>query len=127
MPGERTISGTYHGRDEAVECLTKLAEKSYTSVPEHFLGDDGHVVVLTRTTSDGKPSNQVDVYTFREGKIAQFNCVLDTLLHSKSGVPSKQKASTAALGMSRLPEGWHPVPAAFGCSAECRVSCLRFT
>jgi len=83
VPGESALSGTYRGKDEVVECLTKLAEKSYISVPEHFLGDDDRVVVLAGTTSDGRPSEQVDVYTFREGKVAKFYCVLDTLLQQQ--------------------------------------------
>jgi ketosteroid isomerase-like protein len=83
VPGESTLSGTYRGKDEVVECLMQLAEKSYTSVPEHFLGDDDRVVVLAHTTSDGKPSDQVDVYTFHKGKVARFYCVLDTLLQQQ--------------------------------------------
>jgi len=83
VPGESRLSGTYRGKDEVVGFLIKLAEKSYTSAPEHFLGNEERVVVLTRSTAAGKSSDQADVYTFRDGKVAKFYCVLDTLLQQQ--------------------------------------------
>ena len=54
VPGNSTISGTYNGKDEVIGFWIKLAEKGFTTTPEHFLGDDDLVVVLTNITADGR-------------------------------------------------------------------------
>ncbi|TQC41386.1 DUF4440 domain-containing protein [Rhodococcus sp. WS4] len=67
-PGNSSISGTLHGKAEVGELWVKLAEKSTTTTPERFLGDDEVVVVLTRVTAGGESADQADVITFRDGK-----------------------------------------------------------
>src|SRR4051812_40901274 len=69
VPGNSTLSGTYRGKDEVIGFWMKLAEKGFSTEPEHFLGDDERVVVLTKVTADGQSSDQADVLTFQDGKV----------------------------------------------------------
>ena len=62
----------------------KLVEKGFTTEPQHFLGDDERVVVLTRITVDGESADQGgDVLTFREGKVVKFQSASDTALQAR--------------------------------------------
>jgi len=83
VPGNSAISGTYRGKQEIGGFFMKLAEKSFTTEPEHFLADDERVVVLTKTTADGQSSDQADVLTFRDGKIIKFQSAGDTALEER--------------------------------------------
>ena len=83
VPGNSAISGTYRGKEEIGGLFMKLAGKSFTSEPEHFLADDERVVVLTKTTADGQTSDQADVLTFRDGKIIKFQSAGDTALEER--------------------------------------------
>jgi ketosteroid isomerase-like protein len=80
VPGNSKIGGTYRGKDEVIGFWMNLAEKSFTTSPEHFLADDDRVVVLTSTTADGHSSDSVDVLTFRDGKVVKFQSAVDTAL-----------------------------------------------
>ena len=78
VPGNSTVSGTYHGKAEVAEWLAKLAEKSFTTAPSRFLADDDVVVVLTQVTAGGESAPQADVFTFRDGKIVKAHSFADT-------------------------------------------------
>jgi hypothetical protein len=56
----------------------KLTEKLYTIVPERFLADEERVVILSRTIVAGESSTQVNIFTYRNGKLAKIQSVLDT-------------------------------------------------
>jgi hypothetical protein len=83
VPGNSTLSGTYRGKAEVIGFWMKLPEKGFTTSPEHFLGDDERVVVLTSTTADGQSSDSVDVLTFGDGKVVKFQSASDTALQEK--------------------------------------------
>ena len=83
VPGNSAISGTYRGKDEVISFWIKLAEKGFTTEPEHFLGDEERVVVLSKITADGQSSDQADVLTFRDGKVVRFQSAGDTALQEK--------------------------------------------
>ena len=83
VPGNSAISGTYRGKDEVISFWIKLAEKGFTTEPEHFLGDEERVVVLSKITADGQSSDQADVLTFRDGKVIRFQSAGDTALQEK--------------------------------------------
>ena len=83
VPGESAVSGTYRGKDEVLGFWMKLAEKNFTTTPEHFLADDERVVVLTRTTVADQAADSVDVMTFRDGKVVRFQSALDTALQAR--------------------------------------------
>lgn len=83
VPGNSTISGTYNGKDEVIGFWMKLAEKGFTTSPEHFLGDDERVVVLTRIDVQGESSDQADVLHFRDGKVVKFQSAGDTALQER--------------------------------------------
>src|SRR4051812_40667955 len=84
VPGNSKISGTYRGKDEVVGFWMSLAEKGFSTAPEHFLGDENIVVVLTRITSDGQSADQADVLTFNEaGKVVKFQTAGDTAMQEQ--------------------------------------------
>ena len=83
VPGNSTISGSYRGKDEVLQFFIKLAGKSFSTEPQHFIADGDHVVVLTRTTADGQTSDQADVLTFKNGKVVKFQSAGDTALGEK--------------------------------------------
>ena len=76
--GQQRDQRTYHGKDEVIGFWIKLAEKGFTTTPEHFLGDGDLVVVLTHVVADGQESDQADVLTFRDGKVVRFQSAGDT-------------------------------------------------
>ena len=83
VPGNSAVSGTYHGKAEVGGFWMKLAEKSFTTSPEHFFGDDERVVVLTRVAVAGHSADQADVLTFKNGKVVKFQSALDTALQEQ--------------------------------------------
>ena len=83
VPGNSAVSGTYRGKDEVIGFWMKLAEKGFTTTPEHFFGDDEHVVVLTRVTAAGESADSADVLTFRDGKVVNFKDIGDTAMQER--------------------------------------------
>ena len=83
VPGNSVVSGTYRGKDDVIGFWIRLAEKGFTTEPEHFLGDDDRVVVLSKTTTDGHISDEADVLTFRDGKVVRFQSAGDTALQEQ--------------------------------------------
>ena len=80
VPGESAVSGTYHDKEELRALYMKLAETSYTREAQLILGDEEQVMVLLRITLGGESSDQVDILTYRDGKVVKGRSVLDTLL-----------------------------------------------
>ena len=80
VAGNSAISGTLHGKQEVGEFWGKLAEKNFTTSPEYWFSDDERVVVLTHVTVEGGEADQVDVLTFRDGKVVKFQGAGDTAL-----------------------------------------------
>ncbi len=80
VPGNSAISGTYHGKDKFMELLGKLAEKSFTTTPERFFADGDDVAVITRTTAGGESALQVDVLTYRNGKVVKALSIAGTAM-----------------------------------------------
>ena len=77
-PGEEDHSGDYRGRKEVVALLEKLVavtEGTFQLEPEAFLNSVEHSAVFVRWSAerDGMRSkgNEIAVYRFRDGKIAQ--------------------------------------------------------
>ena len=70
-PGNSAISGTVHGKQEVGALWAQLAEKGFTTSPQHSFSDEDRVVVLTQITVGGEPADQADVLTYRDGKLGQ--------------------------------------------------------
>lgn len=83
IPGNSTLSGTYHGKGEFIELLGKLAEKSFTTTPERIVGDGDDVVVVTKITAGGESGLQADVLTYRDGKLVKAVSIADTALQER--------------------------------------------
>jgi ketosteroid isomerase-like protein len=79
-PGNAAVSGTAHGKQEVGALWARLAEKGFTTSPQHWYSDDERVVVLTHTTLDGQKADSVDVLKFRDGKVVKFQSAGDTAL-----------------------------------------------
>jgi ketosteroid isomerase-like protein len=80
QPGKSTLSGTYHGKGEVVELLTKIAGKQFGTKPNRIVADGDVVVALTDVTIEGENSTGADVFTFRDGKIVKTESFGDTAL-----------------------------------------------
>ncbi|MFD4182748.1 nuclear transport factor 2 family protein [Rhodococcus sp. NPDC058514] len=78
VPGNSAVSGSFHGKAEVGGLWMKMAEKSLTTTPEHFLGDGERVVVLTRVSAGGESWDAADVLTYRDGKVVKIQSVADT-------------------------------------------------
>jgi uncharacterized protein len=83
IPGKSTISGTYRGKDKFMELLGKLAEKSFSTRPDRFLGDGDDVVVITRVTAGGESALQADVLTYSNGKVVKALTFGDTAMQER--------------------------------------------
>ena len=83
VPGNSSVSGTLHGKEEVGEFWGKLAEKDFSTSPQYWFADDEHVVVLTRVSVDGEEADQADVATYRDGKLVKFQSATDTALFEK--------------------------------------------
>ncbi|SDE53987.1 nuclear transport factor 2 family protein [Rhodococcus tukisamuensis] len=83
VPGESAVSGSYRGKDEVAGMWMKVAEKSLTTTPQHILGDDDLVVVLTQVTAGGESWDAADVLTFRDGKVVKIQSASDTAKQAK--------------------------------------------
>jgi len=77
-PGEEDHSGDHRGREEVVALLQKLVavtEGTFQLEPEAFLNSAEHSAVLVRWWAEraGRRSdgNEIAVYRFHDGKIAQ--------------------------------------------------------
>ena len=80
QPGRSAISGTYHGKGELSGLLMRLAEKTAVVKPLRFLADGDTVVVLSQATIGGETSDDVEVYTIRDGKTVTAKVYGDTAL-----------------------------------------------
>jgi uncharacterized protein len=79
-PGNSAISGTVRGKQEVAALWTKLAEKGFTTSPQHWFSDEDRVVVLTQITVGGEHADSADVLTYRDGKLVKFQTAGDTAL-----------------------------------------------
>ena len=79
-PGNSSVSGTLHGKEEVGKFWGQLAEKGFSTSPQDWFSDDERVVVLTRVSVGGQEADQADVLTFRDGKVVKFQSAGDTAL-----------------------------------------------
>lgn len=82
-PGNSAISGTLHGKQEVGGLWAQLAEKGFTTSPQHWFSDEERVVVLTQITVGGEQADQADVLTYRDGKLVKFQTAGDTALYER--------------------------------------------
>lgn len=80
QPGRSAVSGTYHGKGELGGLLMRLGEKTAVVKPLRFLAEGDTVVVFSETTIGGETSQDVEVYTIRDGKAVTAQTYGDTAL-----------------------------------------------
>ena len=83
IPGNSTISGNYRGKDKFLELFGKLAEKSFTTTPERFVGEGDVVVVISKITAGGESGLQADVLAYHDGKLVKAQSIADTALQER--------------------------------------------
>jgi ketosteroid isomerase-like protein len=93
QPGDSAISGTYHGKRELGELVSRLAEKSTTVTPRRYFADGDTVVMLGETAADNETSEAAQVFTLREGKIVRSQVYGDTALVER--IYGKKEVATA--------------------------------
>src|SRR5258708_40127591 len=80
QPGESAVSGTFHGKAELMEHLSRLAEKSLTVKLNRLLADGDTVVALTEVTVGDERGQDADVFTLRDGKTVRVQVHTDTAI-----------------------------------------------
>jgi uncharacterized protein len=80
QPGDSAISGTYHGKAELGEHLSRLAEKSLRVKLNRLLADGDTVVALTEVTVGDETGQDADVFTLRDGKTVRVQVHTDTAI-----------------------------------------------
>ena len=80
QPGESVVSGTFHGKNEVMEYMGRLAEKSLTVKLKRMIADGDTVVAITDVTVDGETGEDADVFTIRDGKTVRAEMHGDTAL-----------------------------------------------
>ena len=80
QPGESAISGTYHGKGELGELLRQLGEKTAAVKPLRFIGDGDTVIVFSEAIIAGETSQDVEVFTLRDGKVVRAQTYGDTAM-----------------------------------------------
>lgn len=80
QPGQSVVSGTYHGKGELGDYISRLAEKSTTVNPHRFLADGDTVVVLSDVSAGNEKGQDAEVYTIRDGKTVRAQVYTDTAL-----------------------------------------------
>ncbi|MFC7446845.1 nuclear transport factor 2 family protein [Rhodococcus daqingensis] len=83
VPGNSAVSGSFHGKAEVGGLWMKMAEKSLTTTPQHYLADEERVVVLTQVSAGGESWDAADVLTYRDGKVVKFQTAGDTAKFEK--------------------------------------------
>src|SRR6202000_705127 len=78
QPGDSAISGTYHGKAELGEHLSRLAEKSVTGKLNRLIADGATVVALTEVAVGDETGQDADVFTLRGGKTVRVQVHTDT-------------------------------------------------
>ena len=78
QPGESAISGTFHGKTEVMEFMTRLAEKGPTVTVKRLIAEGDTVVAITDVTVNGETSEDADVMTIRNGKTVRMEAHGDT-------------------------------------------------
>ncbi len=80
QPGESTLSGAYHGKEEFAHYLGRLAEKAVSVRPLRFVADGDTVVAFTEVTAGNETGEDADVFTVRDGKIVHAQIYTDTAM-----------------------------------------------
>jgi uncharacterized protein len=80
QPGNSAISGTFHGKAELGEHLSRLAEKSVTVKLNRLLADGDTVIALTEVTVGDERGADADVFTVRNGKTLRVQVHTDTAI-----------------------------------------------
>ena len=92
QPGNSTISGSHRGKGELGQLLAALGRHMSHLQPRRFVSDGDIVVVFSNATIGGHDSDDVEVFTLRDGKAVHVQTYGDTALmeqiFGKKAVPA---------------------------------------
>ena len=91
QPGQSSVSGTFHGKNEVLEQFGRLAEKGLTVELKQLIAEGDTVVAITQVTAGGETSEDADVFTIRNGRPSTSRCT------------ATQRRSSASTARSRWP------------------------
>ena len=80
QPGQSAISGTFHGKSEVMEFMSRLAEKSPTVTVKRLIAEGDTVIAITEVTVAGETGEDADVFTVRDGTAIRMEVHGDTSL-----------------------------------------------
>src|ERR1700751_1744139 len=80
QPGDSANSGTYRGKAELRQSLSRVAEKSVTVKLNRLLADGDTVVALTEVPVGSERGRDADVFTLRDGKTVRVQGHTDTAI-----------------------------------------------
>ena len=80
QPGQSAISGTFHGKAEVMEFMSRLAEKAPKVTVKRLIAEDDTVIAITEVTVEGETGEDADVFTVRDGKAVRMEVHGDTSL-----------------------------------------------
>jgi len=80
QPGNSAISGSHHGKGELGQLLATLGQQMSALQPRRFVADGDTVVVFSNATIGGHASDDIEVFTLRDGKAVHVQTYSDTAL-----------------------------------------------
>jgi uncharacterized protein len=83
QPGMSAVSGTFHGKTEVMEYMSRLAERSLSVTLKRMIAEGDTVVAITEVSVDGETGEDADVFTIRNGKTIRAEMHGDTALMEK--------------------------------------------
>jgi ketosteroid isomerase-like protein len=73
VPGDSSVSGTKNGKQEVGELWGTLAEKDFSTAPEHWFADGDMVAVFVHQSVGGQETDAADLLTYNaDGKLVKF-------------------------------------------------------
>ena len=80
QPGHAPVSGVHRGKAAVIALFATLLQKGLAVRPLAFFGDGERVVVVTNVTLAGEQADEVDLLTFRHGRVAHVQHIGDTMM-----------------------------------------------
>jgi uncharacterized protein len=80
QPGRSAISGTFHGKAEVMDFMSRLGEKAPVVTVKRLIAEGDTVVAITDVTVDGETTEDADVFTVRDGKTVRMEVHGDTAM-----------------------------------------------
>lgn len=78
QPGDTELSGTHRGTDEVATFFLQLALRGLKVEPIEYFAEGDRVVAINSVTFGGEQANEVDRFSFEDGRIVAVEHIGDT-------------------------------------------------